>query len=109
MQIPFRTPLKVALLSILTMLALTAVAALALHFDTTALRWLEILRQARIALLVWRLCLYASIAAFWLSLRRRAQQRAPQQLPVLYRLACAFTVMMALNELSCVLAWRTAL
>jgi hypothetical protein len=93
----------------LSMLVLTAIAALTLHFNGPLLHLVIILQQAHIALLVWRLCLYMLITTLWWSLRQKTRQRAPQQLPVLHRLACGFTVMMALNELSCLLAWRTTL
>ena len=109
MRMSLRTSLKVTLLSVLAMLVLTTVAALALHFKSTILHGQPVLHQARVALLAWRLCLYTLIAIIWLSLRRKAKQRASQQLPVLNRLACTFIAMMILNELSCLLAWRAAL
>lgn len=108
MRMSLRIPIKATLFNMMTLLILIIVAALALHFNSVIPHWLAILHQARVALLVWRLCLYTLIAIIWLSLRRKAKQRVSQQLPALNRLACAFMAMMILNELSCLLAWRAA-
>ena len=60
----------------------------------------HLLQQICFGLLVWRLCLYTTCAAGWLSLYRRFP---PEQRPRLRRTAMGFLVLVALNELCIVL------
>lgn len=66
-----RRRVKNILTLILVLLLVAAITGLSVRFAGQTLYWRETLKQARIALLIWRLCLYGLMAGLWLSLRRR--------------------------------------
>lgn len=100
-----KTVLRQCLLSFMSIILMLILAGCVLYAVDSLLPLTNLLRQARVGLLVWRLCLYAVCGACWFSLYRRlpAEQR-----PRLRRTAVAFLVLVALNEFCNALQWENS-
>ncbi|MFP1817369.1 hypothetical protein ACLEC2_16450 [Lonsdalea quercina] len=85
-------------------LALILVAALTtwlgIQLTGSEAGWRHWLHQARFGLFCWRLALYLSLIAFWLSLRRTLLQRYPACNHLPLRIACLFLLLVAAAEYS---------
>lgn len=95
-----RRRVKNILTLIPALLVVAAIAGLSVRFAGQTLHWRETLKQARVALLIWRLCLYSLMAGLWLSLRQRWLKQAPARLPALNRMVVWSLVLLLLGEIS---------
>ncbi|EAS1759720.1 hypothetical protein BH012_09845 [Salmonella enterica] len=69
-------------------------------FPETAIQWSRILEQARLALLAWRLMLYAGLAVSWYLLTPHLKQHAPSQYLSLCKTARWSVVLLIVCEIS---------
>lgn len=89
--------LKPVLATVILLTAIFLISGLTLQFAAPALSLPRVLYQARHGLLILRLCLYISCAAFWLSLYRRL---SPQYRYQMKRAAAWSVILLIVSEIS---------